>query len=289
MPAPVQSPALAVSQKLYEHLLKAYPQAHRKAYGSAMAQLFRDQCRDAWQEARSWGLIKLWLHVLPDLLKTSIAEHLHNLKGRKPMLEKTFAMFHLNTAPLKTLFSVFVIVVVLVFSVVTIGTLLMPDSYASTVRIKLEAKNILAKKPDGSPVIVSGYDPYLMQTEFEAIQSDAVLNRVIDALNLKEIWGQKYAHKAELASAETLALLRNRLELRPVRNTSLVEIRVFSEDRIEAARIANAIAEVYRADRPKMAAESMQIEILDRAEPGLRPVRPNKPLNLALGVSGGCF
>src|ERR1039458_2644757 len=39
------------------------------------------------------------------------------------------------------------------------------------------------------------------------------------------------------------------MDLRPVRNTSLIEIRVFSEKAEEAARIANAIAEAYKAHR----------------------------------------
>jgi uncharacterized protein involved in exopolysaccharide biosynthesis len=35
--------------------------------------------------------------------------------------------------------------------------------------------------------------------------------------------------------------------------------------------------------------KSALAEIVDRASPGLKPVRPNKPLNLAIGAAGGCF
>ena len=52
-----------------------------------------------------------------------------------------------------------------------------------------------------------------------------------------------------LKTAETIALLRGRIDLRPVRGTSLVSIRVYSDTPDEAARIANAIAEAYRAHR----------------------------------------
>jgi hypothetical protein len=41
-----------------------------------MAQLFRDQCRDAWQAGGNAGLIKLWLRTLPDIFKTSVKEQL---------------------------------------------------------------------------------------------------------------------------------------------------------------------------------------------------------------------
>jgi len=41
-------------------------------------------------------------------------------------------------------------------------------------------------------------------------------------------------------------LLKRHIDLRPVRNTSLIEIRVYSDKPEEAAKIANTIAEVYR-------------------------------------------
>jgi hypothetical protein len=75
--------ALAVSQKIYGRLLLAYPKAHREEYGPAMAQLFRDQGRDAWNESQSWGVVKLWLRVLPDLVKTSITERLAALNTKQ--------------------------------------------------------------------------------------------------------------------------------------------------------------------------------------------------------------
>ena len=52
-----------------------------------------------------------------------------------------------------------------------------------------------------------------------------------------------------LKTSETIGMLKRAIDLRPVRNTSLIEIRVFSEKADEAARIANAIAEAYKAHR----------------------------------------
>jgi len=40
--------------------------------------------------------------------------------------------------------------------------------------------------------------------------------------------------------------LKRRMNLKPVRNTQLIEITVYSEDKHEAARLANAIAQSYR-------------------------------------------
>src|ERR1035441_4914972 len=93
------------------------------------------------------------------------------------------------------------------------------------------------------------YDPYFIQTEFELLQSEVILGRVIDELDLNSEWGKKYANGDRLKTSEAIGLLKGRIELRPVRNTSLIEIRVFSEKAEEAARIANAIAEAYKAHR----------------------------------------
>jgi len=79
-PTGPDSKALALSGRLFQRLLAAYPKAHRREYGQAMAQLFRDQCRDAWRASRGWGLTALWLCVIPDLVKTSVLEHISTLK-----------------------------------------------------------------------------------------------------------------------------------------------------------------------------------------------------------------
>jgi uncharacterized protein involved in exopolysaccharide biosynthesis len=164
-----------------------------------------------------------------------------------------------------------------------------------------------------------------------------------------------------LKTSETIALLKGHMDLRPVRNTSLIEIRVFSERPEEAARIANMIAEVYRQYRQeeheKLIGSEIQVlkmkyqennekirkiraeitglsgekdgrdtnrleeakrqldehlgfaqilftrigiedtaasipapnlaQIVDHAMSNLRPVRPNKPFNIALGIIVG--
>ena len=125
---------------------------------------------------------------------------------------------------------------------------LSPTIYQSTARIRVEHEpadisGLIGQREVGS------YDPYFIQTEFEVIQSQAVLGKVIEALDLNKAWGIKYGGADRLKTWETLTLLKSRLDLRVVRNTSLIEIRVSNEKPDEAARIANAIAEGYRALR----------------------------------------
>jgi beta-lactamase regulating signal transducer with metallopeptidase domain/uncharacterized protein involved in exopolysaccharide biosynthesis len=93
------------------------------------------------------------------------------------------------------------------------------------------------------------YDPYFIQTEFEVIQSELILGRVIDDLNLQEKWGKTYANGEKLTRSEAIVLLKKKMSLHPVRNTMLLEIQVFSDNAKEAADIANAIAKAYQEYR----------------------------------------
>jgi capsular polysaccharide biosynthesis protein len=244
MPKNFNSRALAVSQKVYGWLLRAYPPVHREEYGPAMTQLFRDQGRDAWSESRGWGMVKLWLRVLPDLVNTSITERLAALNPRKSMSDKMTALFRPLTSSLTVFFSIFALVFLLVLLVSVVVTFILPESYASTARIKVES--------DTPPVAGQpSYDPYFIQTTFEVIQSQMVLNPVIDKLKLNVQWGKKYFAGQTLKTSETMEILKQRLQLAPVKNTSLIAITVYSDDRKEAAQIANAIAEAYRDYRIK--------------------------------------
>jgi capsular exopolysaccharide synthesis family protein len=144
--------------------------------------------------------------------------------------------------------TVILAVFLLVVITATLVTFILPESFSSTARIKIERdqSDIIGMADRGALI---GYDPYFVQTEFELIQSEVILGKVIDDLDLNKEWGKKYANGDRLKSSETIALLKQRIDLRPVRNTSLIEIRVFSEKAEEAAKIANAIAEAYKAHR----------------------------------------
>ena len=152
------SKAVALSGALYQHLLAAYPKAHRRKYGQPMAQLFRDQCRDAWRSGRAWGLTWLWLRVLPDLVKTSVLEHISILNERKTMLERISTLLPPRSAPRFVFIAVFAVVFLLVVATTTLITFLMPASYSSTARVMVpQDASELTRKP-GMPVPVDGYD-----------------------------------------------------------------------------------------------------------------------------------
>jgi serine/threonine protein kinase len=263
----------------------------------------------------------------------------------------------------------------------TVITFIMPESYKAITRIKVE-RDVWPENPENGAtgILPTGYayDPYFIQTEFEVIQSEVILGQVIDRLKLNERWGKRYAGGTKFRTAESVALLKLHLDLRPVRSTSLIEIGVFDERPDEAAEVANAIAEEFRGyrikqhellvrgkreilesaiknqeskiaavqasldrlrkelgitdERASLAVDSVSpnpserpywtkrreledilqyrsklsqellseeqdsrlsagslVEIVDRATPPLRPARPNKPLNIAIGMLVGAI
>jgi capsular polysaccharide biosynthesis protein len=271
----VECRAVTASWKLYGRLLAVYPRKHRREFGPAMAQLFRDQCRDAWSASRVWGLAKLWFRVLLDLIKTSVLEHFTNLKGEQTMLQTIIGLTRFRYAPLATFVAVFLVL----FGTTLAGTLLLEKSYIGTARVSVESDN-------------RQYDPYLLQTEFELMQSETILNKVIEDLHLQAKWGDKYAGGKPLTLVETRSLLRGRLELRlirnAIRNAPLLDVQVYDHDSNEAAVIANKIAETYRAFTIAKS-NGMRVNIVDSARPDAEAIRPNVPLNLFLGVAVGCL
>jgi capsular polysaccharide biosynthesis protein len=278
---------LAVSQKIYERLLMAYPKAHRAEFGAAMTQLFRDQCRDAWNESQNRGVMKLWLHVLPDLVKTSFIERLAALNKRKSMSDKMTTLIQPRTIFLK----VFAVVFLIILCTTVTVTFLLPETYASVSRIKAE--------PDNPKNDANFSDPYFLQTTFEIIQSQTVLDPVIDKLNLNIVWGKKYNGGEPLETTKTLEMLKKKITLSNEGNSKLIDIAVYSEDKNEAAQIANAIVQSYQdyrtASRIKFPPEKLDaripifptVEIVESAKPGLDPVRPNKALNIVSGTIFG--
>lgn len=115
-------------------------------------------------------------------------------------------------------------------------------TYASAARITIEPDRTGIEGATDSRSIVA-YDPFYTQIQTEIIQSDLVLGRVVESLALDKVWandGQK------LNTAEAVSRLKQKLDLKRVTNTSLIEIRAQDEDPDEAAKIANAVAETYR-------------------------------------------
>src|ERR1700753_3478749 len=75
--------------------------------------------------------------------------------------------------------TVILAVFLLVVITATIVTFILPEAYSSRARIKVERDVTDVPGVDGQRTMGGIYDPYFIQTEFEVIQSEVVLDRVI--------------------------------------------------------------------------------------------------------------
>src|SRR6266511_2600457 len=169
--------------------------------------------------------------------------------------------------------TVILAVFLLVVLTTTAVTFILPESWLSMVRIAVE-KDISDINPFGIAQNNPSYDPFFVQTQFEKIRSRKVLYEVIDELNLNQKWGDRDNNNIPipLKTSETFDLLYGRIDVRQTRNTSLIEIRVYSKAKApddpakEAADIANKIAQVYKRSRLKLKEEMSKdaIEVLQK-------------------------
>lgn len=127
-------------------------------------------------------------------------------------------------------------------------TFTLPRIYMAEARIEI--------RPDAldvdvfSPQQTIGYNPFFLRTEFEIIRSRSTLTQVVRDLNLQAEWGRTMtADGSPLPLEDAIRILSRSVRVDQYRDTSLVSISARRPDANEAARIANQVAEVYRANR----------------------------------------
>jgi capsular exopolysaccharide synthesis family protein len=144
--------------------------------------------------------------------------------------------------------TVILAVFLLVVLTTTIITFLLKPTYASSVRIAIE-KDSSDITPLMGYQVSQQHDPYWVLTEYEKIQSKKVLHPVIHSLGLNRKWMERFNLDAPLTTNETFQVLKKSIDVDQYRNTSLIEIKAYSQDKEEAAQIAQEIAEQYKAVR----------------------------------------
>lgn len=146
--------------------------------------------------------------------------------------------------------TVILAVFLLVVMTTTAVTFILPETYRATARIEVgkDIPNIasIGYQMQGA---TAGFDPYFINTEFEKIRAQKVMDKVIEMLKLNETWAKKYSTDGRLSLKDTREILQKQIEVKQARSTSLIEINAYSDNKKEAAEIANAIAEVYQNTR----------------------------------------
>ena len=156
--------------------------------------------------------------------------------------------------------TVILAVFLLVVITATVVTFILPETFVGTASINVQREGTDIQGVSASGIAgFGGIDPYFIQTEFEVMQSQVILGKVVDnpKLNLMEKWATKFHGGEPLSKPETIDLLKHFIDLRPVRNTSLIEIRFFSDKAEEAADLANALADAYKEYRLSRSTEKM--------------------------------
>src|SRR4030095_12160428 len=73
--------------------------------------------------------------------------------------------------------TVIIAVFLLVVITATLVTFILPESFSSVARLKIERDQSDIAEFQGSRSMMGSYDPYFIQTEFEVIQSELILGK----------------------------------------------------------------------------------------------------------------
>ena len=136
-----------------------------------------------------------------------------------------------------------------------VTTYFLPREYFSKVRMEV-------KMDHSGPITVfemptrPGSDPTFVPTQFQILQTNQILDPVIDKLKLVEEWSKRENRPLQRQTVR-LKLIKN-MELREVRNTGLIDIGVYSIEPQEAANIANMIALVYQEERVNRSRKALE-------------------------------
>lgn len=188
-------------------------------------------------------------------------------------------------------------VTLLVVITATVFTYTRPKIYQSTVRIEVRQDSL--DLPVFQREVVPSYNPFFMRTQYEIIRSRDILQQVIQALNLNQVWGEEYSRDGEALPVETtLRLLKRQIRVNPYRDTTLIDIEVYDRIPEYSARIANAVAVAYRDRRLKSKSDELrralqvlqteldkQMELVSKAEEHLESVRREFDIS-TLGTTG---
>ena len=78
-----------LSIRVYRSLLWLYPAAFQHEYSREMLLAFRLQCHDAEQRSGCWGIVRVWMWALLDLIRNVPAEHFSKHIGAALMVRRT--------------------------------------------------------------------------------------------------------------------------------------------------------------------------------------------------------
>ena len=146
----------------------------------------------------------------------------------------------------------------------TVVTFLLNPTYMSLSRISVEKDTSDIAPLLGMQSGPAQFDPYFIQTEFEKIQSQKVLDKVVEKCELAKEWGIISDPQAEVGHTESVKarkILEKMIDIRQYRNTSIIELRAYDRKPQLARQIAQALAEEYKNHRTSLQKDRVKIGI----------------------------
>lgn len=131
--------------------------------------------------------------------------------------------------------------------VVVVGSLLWPKSYTASTAIVLDVKS---PDPVAGVLLPGLMSPGYMATQVDIINSDRVARRVVRLLRLhespviKEQWQEATEGRGDMVAWLAL-LLQRKVDVKPARDSNVIDINFTGADPGFAAAIANAFAKAY--------------------------------------------
>jgi uncharacterized protein involved in exopolysaccharide biosynthesis len=131
---------------------------------------------------------------------------------------------------------------------------LSPKTYEAVTRLRIVdvVKAADLQKPTDERVVL---------IECDLIRSNVIVDPVIENLHLRDIWGKRFHDGTPLTMPETHAHFISAVRVRPVPRSTLVGIRVMSDDPTETAPIANGLARSYIDYRQARRAEAIRDQL----------------------------
>ncbi len=200
-------------------------------------------------------------------------------------------LFTNNPKPRTPFLALFATVFLLVLGSCAVFAFFASDEYASSAVIKLEPATSTGTLENDRGQASGNYD--FIRQEIKLIRSESVLRAAAKNVLITEFRRNAAPDAAKVSEADLISLLKQKVELRPVPNTTLIEVRAFGENPWLTCDVANDLARTYLESRRRNIVEGMSslqmVEMVETAVPGSKPARPNRALILALGILGGAL
>ena len=250
---------------VFRWMLRLYPNAFRREYADKLILLFLDQLRDAKARKTTGVLVRFWVRMLADTGFAASREQWSDLKRIVGSGSPAALLLHVFPTPRRG-FCTVLFLVVLGF----VGRMLVtPQSYEATTRIVSDEQQSLS------------FDPLseTYQSSLRQLSEVKTLENVVRAM--------RPGLPAETVQSEVKRIGWN-MTVCVWRKIPYVEVRYSASQAIEAAAMANRIADAFMVRRLQENGRQ-DFAIIDRAVPPLRARTPTLPQALIQGTVLGAF